>query len=38
MVAAVELILLDTDEAVTVDAVPDDTEDVIVPVPELVVC
>ena len=38
VVAAVELLPVDTVEALTVDAVPDDTVEVPVPVPELVVC
>ena len=38
VVTVVELIPVDTVEALTVDAVPDDTVDVPVPAPELVVC
>ena len=38
VVPAVELIPVDIVEALTVDAVSDDTVDVPVPAPELVVC
>ena len=38
VVTVVELLPVDTVEALTVDAVPDDTVEGPVPVPELVVC